>query len=189
MAHVYGATIQYAKKIDTSKKLGPVDTKFIQQVTRTYLCYERAVYATMLAALRTIAADQSGPTAKTMAKTLKLLDYVATHPGAILTYSASDMVLNVHSNALYLTEPKARSRAGGHFFLSDIGKDTKDNRALLNIAQVIKNVMSSAAEAEIGALLINSRQAIPSRTTLEETAHAQPPTPIQTDNTTALDFV
>ena len=49
--------------------------------------------------------------------------------------------------------------------------------------------MSSAAEAEIGALFINSRQAIPARTVLEEMGHVQPPTLIQTDNTTALGFV
>ena len=49
--------------------------------------------------------------------------------------------------------------------------------------------MSSAAEAEIGALFINSRQAIPARTLLEEMGHKQPPTPIMTDNTTALGFV
>ena len=53
----------------------------------------------------------------------------------------------------------------------------------------MKNVMSSAAEAEIGALFINSRQAIPARRILEEMGHKQPPTPIQTDNTTALGFV
>ena len=53
----------------------------------------------MLVVLSAIASDQSGPTAKTMAKMLKFLDYVTTHPDAILTYSASDMVLNVHSDA------------------------------------------------------------------------------------------
>jgi hypothetical protein len=53
----------------------------------------------------------------------------------------------------------------------------------------MKNVMTSAAEAEIGALFLNSRQAIPARRLLEEMGHKQPPTPIQTDNTTALGFV
>ena len=57
------------------------------------------------------------------------------------------------------------------------------------MAQIIKNVMSSAAEAEIGALFINSRQAGTAQTTLEEMGHIQPPTPIQTDNITALGFV
>ena len=54
---------------------------------------------------------------------------------------------------------------------------------------MIKNVMSSAADAEIEALFINTRQAIPARQLLEEMGHKQPPTPIQTDNTTALGFV
>ena len=99
------------------------------------------------------------------------------------------MVLNVHSDASYLTEPKARSRAGGHFFFSDNSKDPTDNGAVHNSAQIMKNVVSSAAETELGALFINSRQAIPARKSLEELGHQQPPTPIQTDNTTALGFV
>ena len=49
--------------------------------------------------------------------------------------------------------------------------------------------MTSAADAEIGALFINTRQAIPARYLLEELGHKQPPTPVQTDNTTALGFV
>ena len=143
----------------------------------------------MLVALSAIASEQAAPTKQTMVKTKKFLDYVASHPDAILTYSSSNMVLNVHSDVSYLTEPKARSRAGGHFFLSDNSKDPTDNRAVLNIAQIIKNVMSLAAEAEIGTLFINSRQTIPARVTVEELGHVQPPTPIQTDNTTALGFV
>ena len=98
-----------------------------------------------------------------MRKTLKFLDSVTTHPDAILTFNASSMVLNVHSDASYLTEPKARSRAGGHFFMSENDEDPKNNGAILNTAHMIKSVMSSAAEAEIGALFINSRQAIPAR--------------------------
>ena len=124
-----------------------------------------------------------------MRKTLKFLDYAATHPDAVLTFNASSMVLNVHSDASYLTEPKARSRVGGHFFMSEDNDNPQNNGAVLNIANIIKHVMSSAAEAEIGALFITSRQAIPARRLLEEMGHKQPPTPIQTDNTTALGFV
>ena len=53
----------------------------------------------------------------------------------------------------------------------------------------IKAVMSSAAEAELGALYINSREAVPIRHLLEEMGHKQPPTPIQIDNSTALGVV
>ena len=49
--------------------------------------------------------------------------------------------------------------------------------------------MSSAAEAELGALYINAREVIPLRHLLLEMGHPQPPTPIQTDNSTALGVV
>ena len=52
--------------------------------------------------------------------------------------SASDMILAAHSNASYLNEPKARSRAGGHFFLSKDVENPPNNGAILNIAQIIK---------------------------------------------------
>ena len=58
-----------------------------------------------------------------------------------------------------------------------------------NAAQMIRNITTSAADAEIGALYINSSQAIPARHLLEEMGHKQSPTPIQTDNTTVLGFV
>ena len=45
--------------------------------------------------------------------------------------------------------------------------------------------MSSAAEAELGALYINAKEAVYLRQLLLELGHPQPPTPIQTDNTTA----
>jgi hypothetical protein len=49
--------------------------------------------------------------------------------------------------------------------------------------------MSSVVEAEIAAFYINCKEAIPARHTLEYLGHKQPPTPIQTDNTTTLGVV
>ena len=57
------------------------------------------------------------------------------------------------------------------------------------MAKIIKSVMSSAAEAELSALFINCREAIPARQALEKMGHKQPPIPMQTDNTTAHGFV
>ena len=54
-----------------------------------------------------------------------------------------------------------------------------NNGAVLTIAQIIKAIMLSAAEAEIGALYINYREAIPTCHTLE----------LQTNSTTALSVV
>eukprot|EP00804_Cyclotella_cryptica_P019260 CCRYP_006149-RA/>CCRYP_006149-RA protein AED:0.38 eAED:0.38 QI:0/0/0/1/1/1/2/0/321 len=77
----------------------------------------------------------------------------------------------------------------GHFFLSENDHYPTNNGAVLTISQIIKVVMSSAAEAELGALYINAREVIPLRHLLLEMGHPQPPTPIQTDNSTALGVV
>ena len=70
--------------------------------------------------------------------------------------------------------------------MSDKSQFPPNNGAVLNIAQIIKAVMASAAEAELGALYINAKKAVPMRITLEEMGHQQPMTSMQTDNTTAL---
>jgi hypothetical protein len=143
----------------------------------------------MLAALGSIATQQAHPTENTMKKLRNFLDYASTHPDAIVTYHARDMVLAGHSNALYLSESKACSQVGGHFFMSNNTAKPLNNGAIFTIAQIIKTVMSLAAEAEVGALYINCREAIPARHTLEFMGHPQPLTPMKTDNTTALDIV
>jgi len=185
----YGATIQYAKAQDTSPVLPATDKTFIQQVLGVLLYYSRAVDSTVLVAIGSIASAQATPTAQTLELTKILLDYVATHPDAILTYEKSDMVVAVHSDASYSSEAGARSRAGGHFFMSSDVDDPPNNGAILNTSSIIKSVMSSAAEAELGALYINASQAVAIRQLLHEMGHKQPRTPIQTDNSTALGVV
>ena len=101
--------MQYAKPEDTSQRLFPSEKKYIQDVIGTFLYYGRAVDSTMLTALSAIASAQAEPTEETMTRCKQFLDYAATHQDAILTYKASDMVLVVHSDASYLSEPKAHS--------------------------------------------------------------------------------
>ena len=81
------------------------------------------------------------------------------------------MILAVHSDASYLSEPKARSRAGGHFFLSTAVDAPPNNGAILNIAHIIKHVMASATEAELAALYIVAREAVYIRIILDELGH------------------
>ena len=64
----------------------------------------------MLTALGSIATQQANPTERTMQKVKKILDYAATHPDAIITYRASDMVLVGHSDASYLSEIRMSGR-------------------------------------------------------------------------------
>eukprot|EP00957_Ditylum_brightwellii_P147976 11267498-Ditylum_brightwellii.AAC.1 len=60
------------------------------------------------------------------------------------------MILRVHSDASYSSEPKACSRAGGYFYLSNI-QPHHMNRPLLVLSYIMRNVMASAAKAELGA--------------------------------------
>ena len=64
-----------------------------------------------------------------------------------------------------------------------------NNGAVLNIAQIIKSVMTSAAEAEIRAMFINVQEVVPQRMNLVEMGHPQPQTPMQTENSTAHSVV
>jgi hypothetical protein len=71
----------------------------------------------MLPALGSLATQQANPTQTTKKLVYQFLDYATTQPDAIITYQASDMVLASHSDASYLSETNAHSRAGGHFFM------------------------------------------------------------------------
>ena len=96
------------------------------------------------------------------------------------------MILKFHSDASYLTEPQARSRQGGWFYLgNDPSKPEVPNGPILADTGVIKMVLSSAAESEIGALFANSKKAVLLRHALQEMGHPQQPTPAMVDNTTA----
>ena len=79
------------------------------------LYYARAVDMTILHALSEIASQQAKPTKQTMARVKQLLDYMHTHPDARIRFWASDMILNVHSDASYLSVKNAKSRMGGYF--------------------------------------------------------------------------
>ena len=61
--------------------------------------------------------------------------------------------------------------------------NTEDtNGALMMVRIIMKNVMSLAAEAEVGALFNNFQEAEPLRVTLKEIGHKHPATPLQADN-------
>jgi hypothetical protein len=94
---------------DTAQTLSQV-----QKIVGSILYYARAVDMMVLMALSTIASEQTKGTARTLEKAYQVLDYLATHPNAVVRFRASEMVINIHSDASYLSEPKARSRACGH---------------------------------------------------------------------------
>ena len=87
----------------------------------------------MLSALGSIASKQAAPTAQTMQHIQKLLEYAATHPDAIITYRASDMVLTGYNEASYLYETKSRSRAGGQFLMTYESAEPPHNESVTTI--------------------------------------------------------
>ena len=185
---VYGAAAQDTIPPDDTAKLDDDKIKLIQQVIGVCLYYGRAVDDTILPALSAIASEQSEATKNTMAKTMQLLDYLATHPEAKIRYHASDMVLNIHSDASYLSETRARSRLAGYFFLGDIprtGENIRVNGNIFVSCGILRIVVCSAAEAELGALFLNIKEGKVLRLALIELGHIQPPTPVHCDNSTA----
>ena len=106
------------------------------------------------------------------------------------------MVLHIHSDASYISAPKSQSRASGHYLLSDRfnlpqqppATMTRLNGPIHTFSKIMRYVMASAAEAEIGATFINVQESIHIRSTLEELGHPQPPTPICVNKSTASGF-
>jgi hypothetical protein len=147
----------------------------------------------MLVALGTIASTQFKGTQATTQALPQLLNYEAAQTDATVRYTASDMYLYIHSDASVLSEAKARSRAGGTFFLSSRPPDPSAtpiptvtpppyNGAIHTISSIMRNVMASTTEAELGAVFQNARDCVPLRIALEEMGHPQATTPIQTEN-------
>jgi hypothetical protein len=147
----------------------------------------------MLPALGTIATQQSAATRKTIGAVVRLLNYAVTHPDASLLYIASDMVLHVDSDVSYLSETKARSRVAGYHYLSSAPPATPHinqplpplNGSVHILCQILREVVSSAAEAELVGCFHNGKDATALRICLQEMGHQQSATIIVTDNSTA----
>jgi hypothetical protein len=190
IAPEYGAKVQYAPEEDQSEPLDEKGKKRIQEILGTLLYYARAVDPTILVTISSLSTQQAKPTVQTMAAVNHLLDYCATHPNAVTRFHASDMVLHVESDASYLSEAKAKSRYAGYHYLSIDPKGTNVlypplNAPVLVSANIIKETVASAAEAELAGLFHNGQDALPLIHALKEIGHPQPATPIQTDNSTA----
>jgi hypothetical protein len=168
---VYGDKTQYATK-DETPPLTAKQRLTIQKVTGSVLYYARAVDPSVLMSLNDIATEQTKATEKTQAATNQLLDYLATHPDAAIRYHASDMILHIHSDASYLSFSNARSRLGGLFFLGNkFPEQDTLNGSILNVASVIKNVVDSAAESEVGACFHNAQSRAGPHTAPDDSAN------------------
>ena len=95
------------------------------------------------------------------------------------------MILDIHLDALYLSEPHAKSRVAGHYFLGEIpksGRPIMTNGNIFDMYGILEFVVCLAAEAELAALFLNVKEGKIIRLILEELGHQKPPTPVHCDN-------
>ncbi len=185
----YSAKAQSPLPQDDTRKLTDKEIKQVQKIVGSILYYAIAVDMTVLMALSSIASEQTKGTERTLEKAYQVLDYLASHPDAVVRFRASDMVLNIHSDTSYLSEPKARSQACGHFFMGSVprnGKPIKLKGAFHTLCLILRCVVASAAKAELGALFMNCQEGMIFKATLEDLGHPQLPIPVHCDNASRI---
>jgi hypothetical protein len=185
----YGAKAQAPLPMDILPKLSPEKIKEIHRIIGSIFFYTQAVNITVLMALSSIAIVQSKSTTNTMQKSKQLLNHLATYPDATICFRASDMIMNVHSDAYNLSKSNAHSWACRQFFMGWSPKDgdhIRLNGAFFTLCTTLCFIIASAAEAKLGTFYLNCKKGMIFCLTLEELGHPQPKTPIHCDNATTV---
>lgn len=132
--------------------LTPVQILEVQQFVGVFRHYAFTIATTMLTVISSIVTNMTTTIAKDLQFRIEqFLDYLATHPDTKIRCTASEMKLWVHLDVSYLSEPKARSRTGVLFFLSDAPKNHVDatspfppkNRSILVVCKIIDTVVGT----------------------------------------------
>lgn len=105
----YGAKQQFAPPQNTLLPLDQSAIKRIKKITGMLLYYVLTINSTILTALVSVALQQSKATTTTKQSIAQLLDCCHTHPNAKVQYKASDMILQLYSNAAFQSEAQAYS--------------------------------------------------------------------------------
>jgi hypothetical protein len=116
----YGAAAQEPMEDDHTALLDEKGKKRVQQIVGAVLYYARAVDNTLLAGLSSIASEQATATENAAQRVHQLLDYLATHPDARIRFYPSEMILNIHSDASYLSLESKLSSHSAAFFTAEI---------------------------------------------------------------------
>ena len=148
---------------NTSPLLDSNGITLVQQIVGTLPHYGRAADNKMIVALSYLAAAQTKSTNETALALTNLLNYASKHPTATLRYVSSDMILHIHSNASYGSEPKSNRIFGGLFTLTSRAANPTNtpiatpnpNGAMHTVINIMRNVMLSATEAEASGIFQN----------------------------------
>ena len=163
----YSAKEQLAPEDDTAPPPYTQGTKRVQGIFGALLYYARAMDNKLLVGLSAIGSQQASVTQRTNEAIDQILDYCATYPFDGIIYRSSDMDLCAHSDAGFHNESKGRSISRGHIFLSENDAMPRWNVPVLTLAKIIKIVISSASEADLGEMFITAQEMIAMRQTLQ----------------------
>jgi hypothetical protein len=178
----YGNPKTQNATVDTSPLASPAQKKELQVVIGTLLYYARTVDPSILTVVHELGSIQASPSAKDMEKMERLLQYASVHQNNGIRFHASSMQLQVQSDASYLSRTRARSVLGGVHYL---GTTDYINGPFFCTSKMISVIVTSAAEAELGAAFQNAQKASQFRNTLTELGYPQQATTLLVDNTVA----
>ena len=130
----------------------------------------------MLLALNKIVEQQSNPTQNTEAEIAQFLYYTSTNLSAIFQYKYINMILHIDSDASYLSEPRAHSRTGGHYYLRLLTADPEkyanlpltSNGPIHTECRILKHVVESASGAEVRGMFQDGQTPVPLCITLHK---------------------
>jgi hypothetical protein len=168
--------------MDFSPLASDIEKQELQSVVGTLLYYARTVDPSVLTVVHELGSVQAKPTINDMKKMERLLQYISTHQNHGIRFHASSMQLQIQSDASYLCRPYARSVSGGFHYLGSL---EFINGPFFCTSKMISCVVTSAAEAELGAAFQNAQKGAQFRNTLVELGYPQQPTTIMVDNTVA----
>ena len=100
------------------------------------------------------------------------------------------MIPHIDNDKSYLSDPWARSRTRGHYYLSSLSTETEKSPnipppvdgPIYTEFRTLKHVVASSSEVEVGGLFHNVKKDVLVRITLHDLGFSQSPTPIKTDN-------
>ena len=183
----YGAKSQTLKPDNPAPKfLNAAQILFVQEVVGVFLYYSRAVDPLMITAINKIGSSQAGADISILDAIERFFQYASRWKNNVMRIHASDMKLNVHSDASYLSETKSRSRAGAFMYMGDKFIDGRPNAPVSYLSVIISTVVDSATAAEYAAAFIAAQAATSIRITLGELGYPQAATPITSDNACAV---
>ena len=140
----------------------------------------------MITAINKIGSRQAGADVSILPDIERFLQYASRWDNNVMRIHASDMILNVHSDASYLSETKARSRAGAFMCMGTELHGNRPNAPVMYLSVIISTIVDSATAAEYAAAFIAAQAATSLRLTLGELGYSQPATQISCDNACAV---